>query len=108
MQRSPLLDESEGCPWDLTADRRPVIDANQRFVFGVYRVEVRRIVIGEVHIDDDSVELAKPRHANNLQRNIQGPLVLAHGDGRPSTRLLVRDNLHKGYPFRYSRACMLW
>jgi hypothetical protein len=80
MQRSPLLDESEGCPRDLPANRRPVVDANNRFVFGVNRVKVRRIVIGEAHIDHDSVELTEPRHDDNLQRVIQGCLALHHVD----------------------------
>lgn len=74
MKRSPLLDESHGCPWDITADRRAVVDANQCFVFGVDGVEVRWIVIGEVHVDHDSIELAEPRHAHNLQRRRSGHL----------------------------------
>jgi hypothetical protein len=38
-------------------------------------VEVRRVVISEVHVDHDSVELAEPRHPNDLRR----PAILTEG-----------------------------
>ena len=43
-----------------------VVDPDERFVLSVDRVEVRRIVIAEVHVDDDPVELAQSRHLVNL------------------------------------------
>ena len=55
MQLSPLLDEAHRRLRELTADRRPVVDADKCFVFGIDRMEVRRIVIGEVHVDRNPV-----------------------------------------------------
>jgi hypothetical protein len=37
-------------------------------VLGVDRMEVRRVVISEVHVDRYPVELTQPRHPNNLRR----------------------------------------
>ena len=51
-------------------DRRTVVNADQRFVFDVDGVEVRRVVIDEVHVDHDPVELAQPRHAHNVGRSL--------------------------------------
>ena len=68
MQESPLIDESHCGPRKFTVDRRAVVDTHQDFMFGVDRVETRRIVVGEVHVDHNPVELA-PAVALHTTRN---------------------------------------
>ncbi len=65
---APLLNEFGCRSRKVTADERAIVDTDQRFVLGVDRVEVRRVVVNEVHVDDDSVELAESGHAPNLRR----------------------------------------
>ena len=65
---SPLLYQARCGPGKVTFDRAAIVDTDQCFVLGVDRMEVRRIVISEVHVDRYPVELAQPRHPNNLRR----------------------------------------
>ena len=48
VQPSPLLDELRSGPWEVSSDGRAVFDTDQRFVLGVDRMEVRRVVVCEV------------------------------------------------------------
>ena len=70
---SPLLDEVHRRPRKRASDRRTVVDPDQRLVLAVQGMEVRRIVIDEVHVDHDAVELAQPRYLNNLRRHGSRP-----------------------------------
>lgn len=68
---APLLDEAGGGSGEFAADDRAVVDANQRFVLGVDRVEVRWVVIAEVHVDHDPVELTQARHDSYLRLHLR-------------------------------------
>lgn len=61
VQHDPLSDETCGCARKAAAKKRAVSDPHQRFVLAVDGMNVRRLVIGEVHVDHDAVELAQPR-----------------------------------------------
>jgi len=68
VQCSPLLNQARCGPGKVTSDRAPIVDPDQCFVLGVDRMKVRRVVIGEVHVDRYPVELTQPRHPTNLRR----------------------------------------
>src|SRR5215210_916391 len=63
---TPLLDQACRSFRKLATDQKAVGDPNECLVLGVDRMEVRRIVVAEVHVDRDSVELAESRHAGSL------------------------------------------
>lgn len=63
---SPLLDQPSRGARQNTADYRTVTNRHQRLVLAIDRVEVRRVVIREVHVDHDPVKLAQPRHHMTL------------------------------------------
>jgi hypothetical protein len=68
VKRSPLLNQARCSPGKVTSDRAAIVDTDQCFVLGVDRMEVRRVVISEVHVDRYPVELTQPRHPHNLRR----------------------------------------
>ena len=56
MERCPFGDESHGARRQCPRDDRQTVDCDPSFVFSVFSVKVRGLVIGEVHLDDDAVE----------------------------------------------------
>jgi hypothetical protein len=66
VELTPLLDESCRSLRKLATDERAVGDSDECLVLGVDRVEVRWVVVAEVHVDRDSVELAEPWHVGSL------------------------------------------
>lgn len=98
MQGSPLLDQAHGGPREPSPDCRPVIDPNQRFIFRIHRVKVRRIVISEIHVDHDSV--------NSLNRGT--PTTHGAPTGTSATRPLLHSSpTHPLVSSRISCKCRL-
>jgi hypothetical protein len=48
--------------WERAGEYLAALDDDQRLVAGIAGVDVRRWMIDEVHLDDDPIELADPRH----------------------------------------------
>ena len=67
MQVEPLIDEAQGAAGHFTTDNA-VLDGHLSLVFVVPNVEVRWIMVINIHVDDDSVEFAYLWH--NLLRFI--------------------------------------
>lgn len=63
MQLGPLPHEASRSTRKGAGEERGVRDPHERLVAAVDRVEVGRLVILPVHVHDDPVELAEPRHA---------------------------------------------
>jgi hypothetical protein len=68
MKGPPLFDESGRRLREASSDERAVVDAEQGLVLGIDRMEMRRVVISEVHVDHDPVELTQPWHVLNLRQ----------------------------------------
>jgi hypothetical protein len=73
VELTPLLDEVAGGLGEPAADGLAGVDPDQRFVFGLDRMEVRRVVILEVHVDHDPVELAESWHHLRLRSVTRWP-----------------------------------
>lgn len=67
MKHTPLLNEASCCSGKLSSEQRSVVDPHEGFVFGIDGVEMRRVVVAEVHVDHDPVELAEARHLPNVE-----------------------------------------
>jgi hypothetical protein len=72
MQTRPLGHELERAAWETAYQHLITADHNRRVVLGVFSVEVGRIVVVEVHRDDDPVEEADAGH---------GAIMSAAADG---------------------------
>ncbi len=68
MDLAPLLNQSHRSLRQPTSDRRAVMNPDESFVFGIDGMKMGRIVIDEIHVDDDPVELTQPWHGLNLRR----------------------------------------
>jgi hypothetical protein len=66
VKSSPPLDQLPGDLGQLATDHQAVVYSYESLVLGVDRVEVRWIVVAEVHVDRDPVELTEPRHGGSL------------------------------------------
>ncbi len=66
MELGPLTDKSVGAPGQLTLDQIGSFDRDLGLLSGVPGVQVGRVVITEVHGDDDAVELADSRHRRRM------------------------------------------
>ncbi len=62
MQRRPLAHELERTTRQIANEHRSGLDRNHRMVLGVLSMEMRRLVIVEIHRDHDAVEDADPGH----------------------------------------------
>ena len=62
MEGRPLDHESHRARWQPTGEDGQVADIDQSKGVAVLRMEVRRVVIVEEHLDDDVEETADLRH----------------------------------------------
>jgi len=62
MKRCPLGNETERAGRQLAGNDRQAVDIHEGLVRAIFGMEVRRVVIIKVHLDDDSVETADLRH----------------------------------------------
>jgi hypothetical protein len=67
VQQSPLLDEASRGARQRSGEQRAVVDPHQRLVTGVDGMEMCRLVVVPLHVDDDPVELAQPRHERGVR-----------------------------------------
>jgi hypothetical protein len=74
----PLLDQPQSPWWQRTGEHLTRCDHDQRLVLGISRMEVRRRVIDEKHLDDDPVELADPRHTTIVPRAPDDAVVVSN------------------------------
>jgi hypothetical protein len=65
-KRFALSGSPRGLPRRWSAFTTPVIDRNNRPVFVVSHVKVRRVVFVEIHADDDPEKTADFRHMETL------------------------------------------
>ena len=63
MKSAPLLHELQSAPRKVVIHRLQRVDGDPRHMFSIFGVEVGRVVVIEIHPDDNSVEGADPGHA---------------------------------------------
>src|SRR5215203_902217 len=70
MEGCPFGHQSH-CPWRQLARNDPqAVDCDSRLVLRVLCVEVRRCMIGEVHLDDDAIKATDFRHPRESIRGL--------------------------------------
>lgn len=63
VERRPFRYETDRSRRKRTGDHRPTVNADDRDVFRIERVKVWRVVVADVHPDDDAVEARDLRHS---------------------------------------------
>src|SRR5437016_13919506 len=63
MNQSPGIYQIVSCPWKASPVNRASLNLDQRLMFSVNSVKVRRRMISEIKPNDDTVESANLRHA---------------------------------------------
>ena len=112
MNRSPLNDKPTGSRWKLPLDERQGVDINDRLSPSVKRMEMRRLVITEIHLDYDTVKSRKLRHGLaacvGLERLLLGSSRSASCTARQDTgqdpQAIRDDPLLQGPPARIHQA----
>src|SRR5579875_1167561 len=94
VQLSPLADQPHRPGRKLTVDDLQGSEPDLGNVLAVLRVEVRRRVIGPIHVDHDPVEGRHPRHPA-IVAGAPASLAPAAANGVRATRALARR--HSGY-----------
>src|ERR1043166_171974 len=62
----PFLHEACGCSRQLPIDHLTRFDSDERFVFAIYRMKMRRRMISNVHANSDAVKISDRRHRRRL------------------------------------------